>query len=257
MRIRLFVCLVVLLAWAAAIAWVNRAWFGHGSRAGQLAGIRVTERLAERRTLALEAIESGRFERAFAFYRLVPDAEWRADDCYKLSAALVEREHLVLGWAALEAALRIDPKHALAASARNSLDARITLATGSERSALHEAAGRCELLRSIASGAALSLFALALARYSSDSTGQDEFFDRLASRDRSALRRVKTTAAAIKLTARLLMETGRTAEAVQLLDPLIADTGSARSASQSAPIDREAAWLLSRAALQLDMHDRA
>ena len=131
------------------------------------------------------------------------------------------------------------------------------LATGSERSALHQAAGRCELLRSIGSGASLGLFALGLARYSSDTTQEDEFFDRLGSRDRAGLRRVKTTAGAIKLTARLLMETGRTAEAVQLLDPLIEAADTERSASQRAPIDREAAWLLSRAALQLDLHDRA
>ncbi len=104
----------------------------------------------------------------------------------------------------------------------------VTLATGSRRSALHEAAGRCELLRSIGSGASLGLFALGLARYSSDTTQEDELFDRLGSRDRSGLRRVKTTAGAIKLTARLLMEIGRTPEAVQLLDPLIADTGHVR-----------------------------
>ncbi len=256
-RIRLIVGLVVLFAWAAVMAWLSGAWSAHGSRTGKGAGSQATEWLAGRRSLALEAIEAGRFDRAFAFYRLIPDARWRADDCYKLGSALLERKRLALAWAALEAARRIDPKHALAAPALDSLEARITLATGSERSALHEAAGRCELLRSIGSGASLGLFALGLARYSSDTIQEDEFFDRLGSRDRSGVRRVMTTAGAIKLTARLLMETGRTPEAVQLLDPLIEPAADEHSASQSAPIDREAAWLLSRAALQLDLHERA
>ncbi len=139
-RIRLIVCLVVLLAWAAALAWVSRAWFGHGSRTGQRAGSRPTDRLAGRRSLALEAIETGRFDRAFAFYRLIPEAQWHADDCYKLGSALLERKRLVLAWAALEAARRIDPKHALAAPALDSLEAQDHI--GHRQRAFRTARGR-------------------------------------------------------------------------------------------------------------------
>ena len=64
---------------------------------------------------------------------------------------------------------------------------------------------------------------------------------------------MKTTAGAIKLTARLLMETGRTKEAVELLETLMSEASN----PGSGPGDREAAWLLSRAALQLDQHERA
>ena len=81
--------------------------------------------------------------------------------------------------------------------------------------------------------------------------------DRLNSRDHSLIRRVDTTAGAIKLMGRLLLETGRTTEAVELLDPLVGDTFKGSRASEPASIDAEAAWLLSRAALQLDQHENA
>ena len=78
-----------------------------------------------------------------------PEAEWSADDCFKLGSALVERKRLVLGWAALEAAQRIDAKHAPSVRALDALQGKLSLATGSERSTLHEAASRGELLRLI------------------------------------------------------------------------------------------------------------
>jgi hypothetical protein len=68
---------------------------------------------------------------------------------------------------------------------------------------------------------------------------------------------VNTTDGAIKLIARLLLETGRTTEAEQLLGPLIGNGFEESSAPAPAHADPEAAWLLSRTALQLDQYERA
>jgi hypothetical protein len=106
------------------------------------------------------------------------------------------------------------------------------------------------LLRSIQGGQELGLFVLGVARYTSDAEHEREFLDRLAVLDRDRVRSVKTTADVTELLARLLLGTGRAAEAAELLEPLVA-SGS------STPPDREAAWLLSRAALQLDQTENA
>ena len=78
-------------------------------------------------------MQDGRFDHAYEFFRSIPEAQWRADDCLKLGAALLERDRLVLGWAALEAARRIDPKHAPSIRALDALQGKLTLATGSDR----------------------------------------------------------------------------------------------------------------------------
>ena len=104
------------------------------------------------------------------------------------------------------------------------------------------------------------MLVLGLARYANDPDQEDEFLDRIWVRDRALLRGVKSTHAAIKLGARLLLETGRASEARALLEFLVpAPLGGSEPAPASAAAshDREAAWLLSRAALQLDQHETA
>ena len=66
--------------------------------------------------------------------------------------------------------------------------ARLALATGSERSAFHEAVRRSELLHLIGNGAPLGLFVLGIARYANDAGKEDEFLDRLNNRDHALLR---------------------------------------------------------------------
>ncbi len=61
----------------------------------------------------------------------------------------------------------------------------------------------------------------------------------------------------MKLVARLLLETGRPAEARDLLEPLLKPGDSDGPLPDQPPTDREAAWLMSRAALQLGTHDTA
>ena len=163
----------------------------------------------------------------------------------------------MLGWAALEAARRIDPKHSASALALDALQGKLALATGRERGVLHEAASRGELLRKIPNGPALGLFVLGLAQYAQNADAEDEFLDRLNSHHQQLLRGVDTIAGALKLTARLFMETGRVTEVAQLLDPLVASRVTDSDAKSSGSFDREATWLLSRAALQADQPERA
>jgi predicted CXXCH cytochrome family protein len=206
------------------------------------------------RTEARDALRAGRFDAAFAHHQGLPDDKWEAEDCYLLATALLERGHTVLGQAALEAARRIDPRHLAATRALDEFRGKLTLASGRDRSALHEAARRVELLRFIPGGPALGMLTLGLAGYAGDSDQEDEFLDRLGVRDRSLLRSVNGTGGATKLIARLLLETGRATEARDLLDSLVAKsraTANSPAGSDSSLVDHEAAWLFSRAALQL------
>ncbi len=143
---------ILLAALACTIFWLgnSRFWSKNGSgRTSNNAAAQVTGGRDGSRTEASTAIANGRFDQAYAFYRLRQETEWSADDCFKLGSALVERKRLVLGWAALEAARRIDPKHAPSVRALDVLQGKLSLATGSERASLHEAASRGELLRLI------------------------------------------------------------------------------------------------------------
>ena len=129
------------------------------------------------------------------------------------------------------------------------LQTRLALALDHERKSLHAAAGRIEFLLSVPSGPGLGVLILGVVRYASSPDQQEEFFDRLMARDRAVLHGVDSRAAAVRLVARLLLEMGRPADAHDLLLEVIA-------APRGAP-DREAAWLLGRAALQLDQKGTA
>ena len=108
---------------------------------------------------------------------------------------------------------------------------------------------RVELLLSVPDGRHLGLFILGLVRYASDSESELEFLDRLMAHDRSVLAGLNSRAAVVRLIGRLLLEMGRPQDADELLGELVA--------SSSEPPDREAVWLLSRAALQLDRPETA
>ncbi len=127
------------------------------------------------------------------------------------------------------------------------LEGKLVVAVSRDQADRREAADEVEYLRAVRGGPALGLLVMGLARYG-DSPGRErEFLDRLLIGDRAELRSVEGPAGALKLLARLLMETGRPAEADDLLQPMANGPG----------VDREAAWLLSRAALQLGQDDRA
>jgi hypothetical protein len=199
------------------------------------------------------ALAAGRLDQAFELLRRWDDSEWTAEDCFQVGSALIESNRILFGWTALAAAERIDKRHEPTRHALDRILARLDLARGAERALLQQAAGSQELLCRVPGGPALGLLALGLARYAREDGETDEFLDRLRVRYGAALRAGKTCNDALKLTARLLLESGRPTEAGELLRPLVV-------APESSPIadpDREAAWLLSRAALQLDRYDEA
>jgi hypothetical protein len=202
-----------------------------------------------RRARALASLREGRFDEAFASYSGPGGGEFGADDLCALGTALLQRDRLVLGWTALEASRRIDPRHEATGRALDELEHKLALAAGGDLMARREAASEVEYLRSVRGGPALGTLVLGLARYAGDPGREREFLDRLLIRERAELRSVETPAGAVKLVARLLMETGRAAEANDLLGPLAAANGPGA--------DREAAWLLSRAALQLGRAETA
>jgi len=226
----------------------------HGGFPG--ASIRAGDEPAARRSRARASIREARFDEAFEFFQSLDQGQWEAGDCFTLGSALLNRDRMVLGWAALVAARRIDPKHESTVQALDGLQNKLALATGPERAGLEETASRVELLGSVPGGAQLGMLVLGLARYAKDPDQEDEFLDRIWVRDRALLHGVKSTGAAIKLGARLLLETGRASEARALLEFLVrAPEGDSESGPASH--DREAAWLLSRAALQLDQDETA
>ncbi len=249
---------ILVLAIGGVIPLLFR-WLGSGA-AGDRAhngATRSVDALETRRREALSVIKNGDFEGAFGFFRTLPAGRWEANDCLKLAEALIAKDRLVLGWAALEAARRIDPKHPESARALETLQGKLAQTKGREHGTLEDAANRGELLRKVPDGPALGMLVLGLARFTSDAVAEDEWLDRLSNHHNSFLRDVDTTAGAVKLTARLLLETGRAAEASLLLDPISGGALTDSTNASSGSIDREAAWLLSRAALQADQHDRA
>jgi hypothetical protein len=240
---------MIVLAVALALGFELRRW---RTGTGWSGGVARSEGGASvggdaSRTRPQAALREGRLDEAFAWYVGHADSGPGAEDLYVLGSALLAQHRVVLGWAAMEAARRIDRDHAATNRALDELDRRLNLAAGPDQASWHMAADEVEYLRSVRSGPAQGLFVLGLARYAESPGREREFLDRLLIRDRSVLRSVENPMAAARLVARLLMETGRAAEASDLLWPLVDGPG----------VDREAAWLLSRAALQLGQVETA
>jgi hypothetical protein len=245
------------------ILWRNAGWPlarkpANGPSSRSIAGISSADEPRPSRSRARDAVRAGRFDEAFELYRLVDSRRWEAEDCFVLGSALLRRDRVVLAWAALEAARRIDPKHPETLGALEGIQAKLTKAKGQERTRLREAANRVEVLRAITGGPPLGLLIVGLAGFASDSSQEEEFLDRLGVRERVLLRGVDSITSSAKLVARLLLECGRTPAADALLDSLLPNAVSPSQLAPDAPTpDREAAWLLSRAALQLDRHATA
>ncbi len=245
----------VLIAVAAGLAWLRM-----GVQDRDLAPAKVSAGAANPssativagRGLALAALRQGRFDQAIDFYRGLRSSDWQAEDCLALSDGLLERGRTGLGRAALEAARRIDPRDQATTAAFEAFERKQAATNGRERSALREAESRVEPVRSIPNAPPLGLLVLALARFASGRDQEEDFFDRIRARYLASLKQLNAPDDAIKLAARLLLETGRPGEARDLLDSLVRIDAAARPAP-----DREAAWLLSRAALQLGAHETA
>ena len=99
----------------------------------------------------------------------------------------------------------------------------------------------------------MGMLVLGLARYSVDPGRERDFLDRLLVRDRSVLRAVATVEGALKLVARLLLETGRPDDAIEVLRPMMAhvpgaitDAGDRAASVVRSRNDPEAAWRTSK-----------
>lgn len=209
------------------------------------------------RSHSLDALRQGRFGEVFTAHARPDAAPLSADELTALGMTLLERDRLVLGWAALEAARRVEPRHVAARQGLDALEGKLALATGRELAARREAADQVEFLRAVRGGPPLGLLVLGLAQYTDDKGREREAIDRLLIRDRGELRAIETPAGATFLLARLLMESSRPALALELLRPLAEASASSASSAVTPAAGREASWLLSRAALQLDQRELA
>jgi Cytochrome c554 and c-prime len=218
---------------------------------GRLSGsaTRALDDLDTRRNQARAAVKDGRFDVAFAHYRTVDDKRLEAQDFFELGSTLLARGRIVPGWGALEAASRIDRRSAAIREALDAFQTKSALSAGHERIALEDSAARIELLLAVPGGRQLGFLIFVLVRYATDPDSEQEFLDRLMSRDRSVLAGLNSRAAVVRLSGRLLLEMGRPEDADELLRDLVANS--------STPPDREGAWLLSRTALQLDRQETA
>lgn len=196
---------------------------------------------------SLSAIRSGRFDEAFARYARPGSSGASAAELVALGTVLLNQDRTVLGWAAMEAAHRVDPRDSGAVRALDELGRSLALSAGSEHAARREVVEEVEHLGSISDGPGLGLLVMALARFAPKPAQERAFLDRLSILDRTRLREVRGPSGAIKLAASLLMEVGRPGEAADLLGPFAEGTDP----------DREAARLLSRAALQLGRDELA
>jgi Cytochrome c554 and c-prime len=254
---------LLIAAAVAMVRWRHTGWpfSGHpanGQPLRSISGNASADEPGASQIQAREAIGTGYFVEAFELYRMLDSGQWDAEDCFAIGSALLLRDRIVLGWTALEAARRIDPKHSGTLRALERIQGGLALATGSERMNLHEAANRVEVLRAIAGGPPLGLLVIGLAAFANNSDQEEEFLDRIGVRERVVLRGVDSITSTTKLLARLLLESGRAPEAYTLLESLLPNASTHAQLAPDAPTpDREAAWLLSRAALQLDRHATA
>jgi hypothetical protein len=193
----------------------------------------------------------------FRVYRQMRVEDWHATDCYMLAESLLRKDRPALSRAALEAARRIDSHHRETIEGLVWLKGLEAAAPPRQRAELHDALKRIEPLQSVPIGPSLGLLVLAVDHYAKDRVQEEEFLDRLRARYNASLKRLHTPADVVKMVARLLLETGRAAEARELLEPLLEPGGRGGPSPDQAPADREAAWLLSRAALQIGAHETA
>lgn len=257
--------IVVMLAIAAVVVQRGGNLLGPRRAANRNVSTIVPDKIRHRRMALVDGVRSGDLATTVKEYQRLDAQEIEPEDWFLLGYHLLShKKPLVMGWAALKAARRIEPKHLATASLLDELQNRLGEVQGQERTQLREAARQIEYLGEISGGPTLGAFILGLTCFSATEEQGDEFLDRLMLRERVVLRAVDSPVAAWKLVARLLLETGRAAEARDLLKPLLlSDQPGSGSRIQESTLlsaqvsDPEVAWLLSRAALQLDQHEQA
>ena len=158
----------------------------------------------------------GRVDESLALDAKLGGGRLQAEDLFLVGRDFLAAGKPVLGWAALDAASKLDPRHPGVAEA---------LARRSK------AGAKGDRLSAIADGRALAELVVGLANLAGDPA---RTLDGLLRRDRSTFLKLATPADARKLLARALLEDGRSGEALGRLDGLD---------------DPEAHWLKARARL--------
>jgi hypothetical protein len=164
-----------------------------------------------------------------------------AEDLFLIGRSLVESGQTALGWAALDAASKLDPKHRETAAQLAVLHGRIEKLGVSVRQA--------DVLTAIPSGQALAALVfgiLATRKGEGEAPAFDPIVDRLADRSRAELGAIRSVAQARKLLGRVLLELGR---------PSLARSWLTHDPGPTS--DRETNWLLSRAFLAEGAIDKA
>ena len=185
------------------------------------------------RLLARSYARLGRSREALALEMSVGPEAWQAEDLVLIGKALREDGRTVLGWAAFDAAAKIDPK------SKEASDALVNL--GVSAAAQGDVVRRADLITAVPNGrviAELLAGLVPLTREGAKPGDHDPILARFFERDRTTFAAVDSPDSARKLLARLLLQAGRPAEALTWLERT-----SARSR------DEEAQWLASRAYL--------
>ena len=133
---------VVAIAVRLLMQWRRSSASVEDRRDGRLSesGLGARDEPNGRRSKARAAIRDGRFDEAFAYYRTVEESRLEAEDFFRLGSVLLARDRTVPGWAALEAARRMDRQSAAIREALDGFQTRLALSTGRERIALEEVA---------------------------------------------------------------------------------------------------------------------
>ncbi len=179
-----------------------------------------------------------RDEDALAILRCIDKDHLESEDLFLLGQALIRRQNKPLGWLAIEAAGKIQPR---------SKNASEFLREGGEfRQSLGATLAQVDKIASIPDGRALATLVISLGS-KLVTTGSAQFeFNQLTRLERADLVKITSPAAARKVLARICLEQGEADEAIICL----------RNPQNEAQ-DPETNWLLSRAFLVSGQFDKA
>jgi tetratricopeptide (TPR) repeat protein len=202
------------------------------SRVVSLTDHNASPRNRERARIRMRALfRLGRRREAEVILRGLKTEDLQAEDLLVLGQSLINGDEVALGWVALEAASKLDP--------RSSETIAYMSANRASRRDLGGSAAHVDRLAALTDGRALAELVIGLALNDSPKRGASSTsLQQLPAVDPEDLHRVNSPAAARKLVARLLLEEGRAEEAIERL-----------KSNADIAADPEAHWLLSRAYL--------
>jgi tetratricopeptide (TPR) repeat protein len=177
-------------------------------------------------------LREGKLDPAIPLLSAVKVESLKAEDLFVLGKALVEQHREALGWLAIEASSKLDPRFA---------ETRNYLQSGREaRKSLGTASSQIDRLATIPDPQAFATLVVGL------TTAKVPTLDFITRRDRRDFLKLTNPAAVTKLLARLSLEQGRPDEAMPWLEQV-----------KDGATDPETNWLLSRGHLSAGRFDGA